>query len=105
MTEKFAIEPFQIHCKARTEIIFERFKNRAESGERHPGHVDHLNYEEFQATLLAGNSQILDIGGKVVEIDTSDFQTIDYESLLKTIQSAKPYIELMGNEKQLAISH
>lgn len=87
LKEKFGFEPFQIQCKAKAKILFQRFKFRAESGERHPGHVDHLNYEEFRATLLNGSSD-LDIGGEVVEIDTTDFQTIDYEILLKAIQSA-----------------
>lgn len=88
LKEKLGFEPFQILCQAPAYILFERFKVRAESGERHPGHVDHLNYDEFRATLHNSRSKILDIGGKVVEIDTTDFQTIDDSGLLKAIQSA-----------------
>ncbi|MDP2629849.1 MAG: ATP-binding protein [Candidatus Uhrbacteria bacterium] len=88
LKKKYAFEPFQIMCKTKGEILFERFKIRSESGERHPGHVDHLNYEEFKETLLTGKLDSLDIGGTVFDIDTTDFDAIDYEKLFSTIRAA-----------------
>ncbi len=66
-------------------MLFQRFQKRSESGERHPGHVDNLNYEEFQTTLLKGGYDILDIEGTVLEIDTTDFEKINYQSLSSSI--------------------
>ncbi len=80
--------PFQIQCKTNGEILFERFKERSESGDRHPGHVDHLNYEEFKDVLLKGAHDPLEIGGKVFDIDTTEFQSIDYKSLFEEINTA-----------------
>ena len=88
LKNKYGFEPFQILCKTNGEILFERFKARAESGIRHPGHVDHLNYEEFKEPLLKGRLENLNIGGKVFDIDTTDFNTIDYNALFSVIKSA-----------------
>jgi len=88
LREKYDFEPFQIQCKVDSNTLFERFKRRSESGERHPGHVDHLSYEEFKSSLLKDHYEILDIGGRFFEVDTTDFDTIDYEGLFKAIRSA-----------------
>jgi predicted kinase len=83
---KVDFEPFQVQCMAAGDILFQRFKARAESGERHPGHVDHLNYAEFQSTLTHDRHYTLDIGGSGIEVDTTDFQQIDYERLIHTVR-------------------
>lgn len=88
LKEKYGFEPFQILCKTNGEILLERFKARSESGTRHPGHVDHLNYEEFKEPLLKGRLDNLNIGGKVFDIDTTDFNTINYDALFSAIKSA-----------------
>ena len=87
LKKKYNFKPFQIQCKTNGQVLWERFKKRSQSGERHPGHVDHLTYEEFKPSLLKGENEILDIGGKVFEVDTTDFGNIDYEGLFVAIQS------------------
>lgn len=88
LKNKYNFEPFQIICKTNGKILFERFKTRSESGERHPGHADHLNYDEFKEKLLKGELENLNIGGKVIDIDTSDFHMINYKKLFGAIKSA-----------------
>jgi predicted kinase len=88
LKQKYNFEPFQILCQTDGQVLFQRFKERFASGKRHPGHVDHLNSDEFKETLLEGNGQILDIGGEVFEVDTTDFEKIDYKGLLKAIEGA-----------------
>ena len=83
---KFPFEPLQIQCQSDGQVLVERFKKRAESGMRHPGHVDHLTYEEMRQVLLTGKSERLDIGGTTVEVDTTDFQKLDQAGLLNTIR-------------------
>ena len=61
--------------------MFERFQKRSESGERHPGHVDTQNYEEFKESLLKGKYYPLGIGGEIIEVDTTDFSSIDDDEL------------------------
>lgn len=88
LQKKYDFRVFQIMCKSNGEILFERFKKRSESGERHPGHVDDQNYDEFKEILLKGEHRALNIGGKVFDIDTSDFNTIDYDLIFNAIKSA-----------------
>ncbi len=83
---KYDFEPLQICCMADGEVLFQRFKKRAESGDRHPGHVETLNLEEFKPVLLRGRDQVMDIGGTVVEVDTTDFEKVDYEGLVEGVR-------------------
>src|ERR671934_1418953 len=41
LKEKYAFEPFQVVCRTDADVLMERFKSRAASGRRHPGHLDH----------------------------------------------------------------
>ena len=88
LKEKYPFTPCQIQCQTEGEVLFQRFKDRAESGERHAGHGDQFNYPEFRAVLLKGSLDHLAIGGQVIELDTTDFQQIDYGSLLAALQAA-----------------
>jgi predicted kinase len=77
--------PFQIQCVTEGRVLFERFKQRTETGQRHPGHCDHTTYDELQERLLRGRSDPLTIGGHLVEVDTSDLARIDYEPIFSAI--------------------
>ena len=74
----------EIVCKCRPEVAFERFKARAESGKRHPGHLDTDNLEEFRKTLEGWSFE--PIGGEVVlELDTNDFATMDPSAIFQRL--------------------
>jgi hypothetical protein len=85
LQERYEFNPVQILCVSDGDVLFERFKRRAESGERHPGHCDRSNYDEFREMLLCGRLEPLDIGGSLVEIDTTDFGAIDYAAVFALI--------------------
>lgn len=78
--------PVQIVCQTDGPVLFERFKQRSASGERHPGHVDHLNYQEFEHHFLNSISEPLDIGGAYLIVDTTVFERIDYLKLFHDIR-------------------
>ena len=56
-------------------------------GQRHPGHVDDLIYGRLEPVLLQGRSAPLDIGGQVIEVDTTDFAALDDAGLFRAIES------------------
>lgn len=85
----------QVLCVAEGEILVERFIQRWESGERHPGHVDDQSLAEIRSTLLPGRLAPLDLEGPVIEIDTTDFSKIDYASLFALIRL---YLQESRNE-------
>ncbi len=83
---QYDFEPLQICCMADGEVVFQRFKDRAASGERHPGHVETPNLEEFKPVLLRGRDEVMHIGGTVIEVDTTDFEKVDYEGLVERVR-------------------
>jgi predicted kinase len=87
MKVRYAVETLQIQCMTDGEVLFNRFKERAESGERHPGHVDATTYDEMRDILLKGRHDPLDIGGPIIEVDTTDFAAIQYNQVLSQVQS------------------
>lgn len=86
LQSKYRFSLLQIHCYTSEAIALQRFKNRAISGERHPGHVDHLIYDEMAENLKKG-SYDLDVGNDTLKIDTTNFNLIDYEKIFTTIET------------------
>lgn len=76
--------PIQIVCSASPEIIIARVKNRVETGERHPGHVDHTRYDEL-IDKVKEKYEPLDISGSSMIVDTSNFDKIDYDKIYNFI--------------------
>ncbi|MDP9313789.1 MAG: ATP-binding protein [Chloroflexota bacterium] len=89
LKQQYAFQMVQIHCITDGYVLCERFKRRAESGERHRGHCDHLNYEEFQPRLLTGRVEPLPIEGHLMEVDTTNFAAIPYAPLLQVIREVQ----------------
>lgn len=88
LKNRYAFEPFQILCWADERVLFERYSGRYTEEKRHSGHVDHLvTWNQFAEVLQGGKYGILDIGGSLVEVDTTDFNRIDYESLLNSLRT------------------
>jgi len=87
LKEKYHAESIQIVCDSDRETLFQRFKSRTESGGRHPGHGDQDVLEELYANLADTSSQILEIGGSVIEVDTTDFARVNYQEILKQVKS------------------
>ena len=86
---KYDFRPMHIVCTADYKVLYERFIKRTKSNERHPGHVDHLmTYDQFVNLLSERKYASLDIEGSILEIDTTDFNTVDYEGLLTAIQDS-----------------
>ena len=81
----YPFRPFQINCVADPGVLRARFWARSRSGKRHPGHQDHLPPDSLDAPN-PGRLPALDIGGQVIELDTSDWGALDYPALLCQIQ-------------------
>jgi len=71
LKEKYKFLIIQIQLKCNGEILLNRFNARSNSTERHPGHVDSGNIDEFKNSLLKGSYDHLDIGGHKIIINKS----------------------------------
>jgi deoxyadenosine/deoxycytidine kinase len=85
MVSRFGYLPLQIMCQCDGKVLFERFKKRSESSERHPGHNDSKNYKEFKEMLLKGKLEPLEIEGETIIFDTTDFNNLDFDSVYEKI--------------------
>ncbi len=75
--------PVQVYLTARVDVLYERFRRRIDTGERHPGHFDQLaTYEQFVEIIRQGKYGVMEIGGSIIKIDTSDWAKIDYCQIL-----------------------
>lgn len=78
----------QVNCRAGPRILLARYRQRARSGERHPGHLDDPDDPTLREQFADGRYEPLDIGGPVIEIDMTDKEAIDYAGLLKRLRAA-----------------
>ena len=88
LKEQYDAESIQIVCDSDRETLFRRFRSRADAGKRHPGHGDQNVLEELYANLAGTSSPILDIGGAVIEVDTTDFSKVDYQGILNRVKES-----------------
>jgi predicted kinase len=77
-------EPLQILCKADGAVLLERILSR-HTVDRHKGHQDLQWIEQNKARLLQGDLMPLDLGGQLIEIDTTTPDSFDYADLLQRV--------------------
>lgn len=87
LKNKYHPSILQIICQADKEIILERFNSRVTSGERHPGHVDHITAEELKNSFDSSKNDAMDLDSEVLEINTNNFRQIDYDKIIAIISS------------------
>lgn len=80
-------EVIQILCWADGEVVYERFMDRKNTADRHPGHVEGISAEEIRKQLIRGKCDPLDINGATIELDMTDFSKIDYSEILNKIST------------------
>ena len=78
----------QIICDAEGHALWQRFKERAGSGSRHPGHGDHQILDELWGNLAQELSPAMALGGKTIRLQTTDFSTVDYPAILAEVKQA-----------------
>lgn len=71
----------QVQCVADGQVLLDRFTTRSASVERHPGHCDETNLDEFRNDLLAGRYEPLDVPGDVLTLDTTDLNAVSVDDL------------------------
>lgn len=83
MIEKYHARAVQILLYCDEDVRSKRFHDRQTSGNRHAGH--HL-LDMAQKHLDGVRRAPLALDAPLIELDTTDFDTIDYEELIRRIQ-------------------
>lgn len=79
--------PIQILCVCEGQTLLERYTARAEAKDRHPGHLDASHLEALKPTFLNNQHPRLEIGGALIQVDTTDFEQIDYPGLYQKLNT------------------
>jgi predicted kinase len=77
----------QILCWAQGDVLFDRYWRRHTS-DRHPGHVEAATREEQRRGLAPGKCEPLSIDGTTIEVDTTDFDRVDYAGIFARVTTA-----------------
>jgi predicted kinase len=76
----------QIFCGGDPEVLVDRYRERAESGERHPVHADEESAPEVEARIRAGEWRPLELEGELIEVDTT--QDVDVDAVVKRVSAS-----------------
>ena len=87
LNSRYPFTPIQVVCRADAAEMTRRQRRRAETSERHLGHLDQRRSDAFDAVEMERLYRTLDIGGHVLDADTTDFKEDDFLSLLKSIKN------------------
>ncbi|HHX66076.1 MAG TPA: ATP-binding protein [Chloroflexi bacterium] len=85
---RYPFHPVQIQCWAEPEVLVKRLWRRAARRERHPGHIDWEWAPLLTPETVTWRTEPIDIGGVLIELDTTDFDALDYDGLLDRIEAA-----------------
>jgi predicted kinase len=77
---------FQVVCTASREVLIDRFVNRA--GSRHPGHIDDDRLEDVIESIDTGRWRALELDGETIDVDTTDWSTVDLAGLVERARAA-----------------
>lgn len=83
--QRYGFQAIQILCTADHDVIKKRIKQRVESGERHPGHVEHLREQRLPEGSISP-FDFMALEGPKLTRDTTNFELVDDRALLATIQ-------------------
>ena len=86
LLSQHGFHPIQIYCHTSVEEMLRRWRKRAESGERHRGHLDQLLYESFCQDPSVFDLRPLEIGGSILSIEPTQTNDDDFCDLLRSIQ-------------------
>lgn len=87
LVQQYNYFPYQILCHAAPAAILARMRQRSSTGERHPGHLEASELDGLEAAQVVGYTAPLQIGGRLIEIDTTDFARLDIAGLLADLRA------------------
>lgn len=78
----------EVFCHADGAVLLKRYQERDLLGTRHPIHSVYALDDQFAERLMHTFRQPLSLGGPVIEVDTTDFTTVDERQVLDAVRRA-----------------
>lgn len=86
ISEKYGLNVILVNVCCESDTLKKRFESRNHRGERHPGHVDHLNLEQISMTIANGDLEFLNIPGDKIKYDNTNIDHLRTDKLLQEIK-------------------
>jgi predicted kinase len=89
--EKYGATAIEVHCRTERHVLAERFKERVEQGERHPGHAEQSEdvlQNEAIPKLLHEPDPWLGVTETRLAVDTTDTEAIDTKAITAWVRRA-----------------
>ena len=83
---QFEFDCIQIHLKCDRNILVDRFIERAQSSDIHPGHQGIRFIDEMKERLLTDETIPFSIKSETIFVDTTTLENIDYEPIFKVFK-------------------
>jgi predicted kinase len=77
-----------IHCVVPADLVVQRYRDRYESGQRHPGHFDGAVLDGLASRIQAGEFEAPLIGVPALVVDTREGYDPSFEQIVSALQSA-----------------
>lgn len=89
LQERYTPKFVQVVCVSEPGVIWQRYQERWGVGQRHPGHVQQLDPRaDSWIHWPQGRAAALEIGGELIELDTTDFNHVDLAALTARVKQA-----------------
>lgn len=83
LSQEYGFIADQLICHADEEVLIKRFKERAETAERHPGHGSEI--DDGILAQFKKKPRAFDLPGKVIEINTTDFTKVNVGEIIEQL--------------------
>ena len=89
--DEYDAAAIEILCFAERDVLAERFRERVESGDRHPGHAENdatFLYTEAIPALLNAPEPWLGVTDRRVAVDTTNYERIDPQAVMAWVNES-----------------
>jgi predicted kinase len=91
MRAKTPVRVIEVHCTADREVLVSRYRARADTNDRHPGHVEWSGEQmelEFIPRLRTGSDEYIEQADHLIEVDTTNFDQVDIDAIVEQVRAA-----------------
>ncbi len=85
LIDQYNCRSVQILCSCDGPALYKRFVQRSQLPERHKGHCDYENRDEFEKELLNGRSTPLSLRCPLIEVETTDWGKVNIKAIIADI--------------------
>ena len=86
LKKRYNFNIIEVNLSCEGTVLLKRFIKREQDGKQHPGHQGLRFLEQIRPILLRGRLPLLAVESEKIQVDTTDFQNIDYNDLFKQIE-------------------